>query len=114
MATPASDMWALGCLVWEVCTGSPLFDPTTADEDILAALTGDAPLPFEAHKALWLTFEEAQARRLAQHLLRRSPAERWAAKRVLTHALLRETETLAITSKDIRTIRDKVRVGCTG
>lgn len=106
---PASDMWSLGCMVWEACTGEPLFPATMSEDDIMTALVGDGPLPFEKHRVLWMAFEEDQARRLAQHLLRRSPNERWHADRALGHALLKSADTTKETTDALRKARGRVQ-----
>ena len=56
----ASDMWAVGALAWELLTGRPLFGEAFSDEDVVMALLGFKPLPFEADPSLWVLFTESQ------------------------------------------------------
>ena len=56
----ASDMWAVGALAWELLTGRPLCGDSFSDEDVMMALLGFKPLPFEADPSLWVLFTESQ------------------------------------------------------
>ena len=56
----ASDMWAVGALAWELLTGRPLFGDNFSDKDVMMALLGFKPLPFEADPSLWVLFTESQ------------------------------------------------------
>ena len=60
LAQAASDMWAVGALAWELLTGRPLFGDAFSDEDVVMALLGFKPLPFEADPSLWVLFTESQ------------------------------------------------------
>lgn len=53
-------MWAVGALAWELLTGRPLFGDAFSDEDVVMALLGFKPLPFEADPSLWVLFTESQ------------------------------------------------------
>ncbi len=53
-------MWAVGALAWELLTGRPLFGDSFSDEDVMMALLGFKPLPFEADPSLWVLFTESQ------------------------------------------------------
>lgn len=53
-------MWAVGVLAWELLTGRPLFGDSFCDEDVVMALLGFKPLPFEADPSLWVLFTESQ------------------------------------------------------
>lgn len=53
-------MWAVGALAWELLTGRPLFGDNFSDEDVVMALLGFKPLPFEADPSLWVLFTESQ------------------------------------------------------
>ena len=64
----ASDMWAVGALAWELLTGRPLFGDAFSDEDVVMALLGFKPLPFEADPSLWVLFTESQVSCMPCHL----------------------------------------------
>ncbi|EIE24646.1 hypothetical protein COCSUDRAFT_46891 [Coccomyxa subellipsoidea C-169] len=56
----ATDMWAVGACAWELLTGRPLFGDNFSDEDVVMALLGVKPLPFEADPSLWVLFHDPQ------------------------------------------------------
>lgn len=49
VADPATDMWALGVISFELLTASRAFARSMNAEDIRAAIAGRAPLPWETH-----------------------------------------------------------------
>ena len=63
-------MWAVGALAWELLTGRPLFGDSFSDEDVVMALLGFKPLPFEADPSLWVLFTESQVQSLIAQPLR--------------------------------------------
>ncbi|CAK0761588.1 hypothetical protein CVIRNUC_002875 [Coccomyxa viridis] len=79
----ASDMWAVGALAWELLTGRPLFGDAFSDEDVVMALLGFKPLPFEADPSLWVLFTESQAAVLLQGLLTRRAEQRLTVSKAL-------------------------------
>lgn len=56
----ATDMWAVGACAWELLTGRPLFGDNFSDDDVIMALLGVKPLPFEADPSLWVLFHDPQ------------------------------------------------------
>lgn len=68
----ATDMWAVGACAWELLTGRPLFGDNFSDEDVIMALLGVKPLPFEADPSLWVLFHDPQVNFQAS-----SAAHRW-------------------------------------
>lgn len=49
VADPATDMWALGVISFELLTASRSFARSMSADDIRAAIAGRAPLPWETH-----------------------------------------------------------------
>ena len=80
--TAEADIWALGVVMFELLTSERVFPPGTAPEAITAALSGDAPLPWEADAnaagvRLWGEAEKVPAlKAFVLACLNRDPARR--------------------------------------
>jgi serine/threonine-protein kinase len=68
-----SDLFAAGALLWELCTGAPLFARPTADATLDAVLHAEVPPPSSRAPELPAELDAICARALA-----RDPAERYA------------------------------------
>ncbi|KAK9817191.1 hypothetical protein WJX72_010853 [[Myrmecia] bisecta] len=83
---PASDVWAIGVVAWELFTGRQLFADNFSDEDVMAMLLGLKALPFEADPSLWVLFRDSQAANLVKGLLQRQPEDRLLIRELLSAA----------------------------
>jgi len=73
--TPAIDMWSLGCIIWELCMGTPLFNFTQEAKHIVAIeqfIQSDEKV-----------IDDGLLHRLMKNLLMLDPAQRWTATEVL-------------------------------
>lgn len=43
----APDVWAVGCIAWELLTGAPVFAPGTSVQDVQAAFSAPESLPWQ-------------------------------------------------------------------
>jgi serine/threonine protein kinase len=78
MASAAADMWALGVVAFEILNNERAFPEGTTPEEIRAALSGHAPLPWEdgAPRAAEKREEMRAMQRLVMPCLARDPAKR--------------------------------------
>lgn len=86
---PASDIWSLGVLAWELFMGEPLFGPQYSDAQVKGALCGDLPLPFEQYRSLWNAVADVPVRTLLQQMLQVDPAARPSIGEVLNAPVFR-------------------------
>ena len=86
---PASDVWSLGALAWELFMGEPLFGAQYSDAQVKGALCGDLPLPFEQYRSLWNAVADVPVRTLLQQMLQVDPAARPSIGEVLNAPVFR-------------------------
>ena len=87
-ASPSYDLWSLGVLFFELCTGEPLFladEEGNIDEDDLMLLRSWSN---ELKKKKLVKVKDPVARHLLSQLLTKDPTKRPSAKRVLTHPFI--------------------------
>uniref|UniRef100_A0A1S3XP75 Mitogen-activated protein kinase kinase kinase 3-like n=2 Tax=Nicotiana tabacum TaxID=4097 RepID=A0A1S3XP75_TOBAC len=84
---PEVDIWALGCTVYELMTGTPLWesDEDSQDSGILYRIEFEEPM-----------FQNAKLSNEAQDFLKRclvkNPSSRWTAKMLLNHSFLNSSK----------------------
>ena len=87
-ASPSYDLWSLGVLFFELCTGEPLFladEEGNIDEDDLMLLRSWSN---ELKMKKLAKVKDPVARHLLSQLLTKDPTKRPSAKRVLTHPFI--------------------------
>lgn len=82
-AGPASDVYALGCILWEMLTGEPVFDGPTQQAVLVKRFTSEAPRVRSRRAEVAAACDEAVAR-----ALERDPAHRFASARAFADALM--------------------------
>ncbi|KAI9323257.1 hypothetical protein BX666DRAFT_1884869 [Dichotomocladium elegans] len=98
VATPSVDLWALGCVIYELETKHALFASTIKDETILHFVSHPSPstpilnngLRWNEHKELYIPHMErkipdSRSRQLIKMLLSREPSKRGNASTLLEH-----------------------------
>jgi len=83
---PPADVYALGAILFEILTGSPLHDPESATDAVRSTIQGPAPRP-SARSPERSVPPELDA--LCHHAIRRDPGQRLANARLLHDALER-------------------------
>lgn len=71
----AADMWSVGVIAYELLTAAPAFPRTMAKEDVVAALLGKQPLPWEVAPAATLR-KLLRLKGAILQCLNRNPAKR--------------------------------------
>lgn len=81
--TPASDMWALGCVLYIMLSGQHPFDHDgeATDEEMLERIKRGS---VEFDHPVWISVSE-EAKRLVKTLLQLNPKERCSTRDILTH-----------------------------
>jgi serine/threonine protein kinase len=77
--TPAIDIWAAGCVIFELMTGTPLFDPRTTTAARAIATIRDSA---------WAAQVGPEWASLLERMLAPEPAERLSAEEALRHPML--------------------------
>lgn len=77
-----SDVYALGCILWELATGYPLFDGDVATDILLRHITEPPPRPSSIRPDVPLWFDE-----LVMKCLAKDPGQRWDSARAVGAAL---------------------------
>jgi serine/threonine-protein kinase len=80
--TPASDVYSLGCVAYEILTGEPPFPGGSAQAVLAKILTGDAARPTELRKSIPPHVEAA-----VMKAIERLPADRFTSPREFERAL---------------------------
>ena len=87
-ASPSYDMWSVGVIFFELCTGEPLFladEGDNIDEDALVSLNLWSN---EFKRKKLAKVSDPYARHLLSQLLQKDPTRRPLTKRVLAHPFL--------------------------
>jgi serine/threonine protein kinase len=50
IADPATDVWALGLIAFEMLTGEPAFPPMASTSDVMARISGRKAMPWEGSR----------------------------------------------------------------
>ncbi|KAI8146290.1 hypothetical protein BJV82DRAFT_601235 [Fennellomyces sp. T-0311] len=98
VATPSVDLWALGCVIYELETKHALFASSIKDETILHFVSHPSPstpilnngLRWNEHKELYIPnldrkIPDSRTRQLIKTLLSRDPTKRGNASKLLDH-----------------------------
>ncbi|KAA6425624.1 MAG: serine threonine kinase [Trebouxia sp. A1-2] len=94
-SSPATDMWALGVLAYEMFAGEALFHPRYSEQELVAMLLGYKPLPWEANPAMISQHVHSPAAgRLIRHLLQRDPEVRWHIQEVMECSIFKTGDDL--------------------
>lgn len=75
-ANPASDAWSLGMLAYLVLTDTPLIPVDAAASDVVAAIGGSGPLPWERPGGALEALGDPAATAAIRGLLQREPRKR--------------------------------------
>ncbi|MCD7447713.1 hypothetical protein HAX54_033503, partial [Datura stramonium] len=85
---PEADIWALGCTVYELITGTPLWESSNSDakfDDVLHRIKYEEP-----------NFENAKlstvAKDFVKNCLVKNPNSRWTADMLLNHSFLKSAD----------------------
>ncbi|KAL0035895.1 hypothetical protein WJX77_006910 [Trebouxia sp. C0004] len=94
-SSPATDMWALGVLAYEMFAGEALFQPKYSEQEVVAMLLGYKPLPWEANPAMISQHVHSPAAgHLIRHLLQRDPEARWHIQEVMDCSIFKTGDDL--------------------
>ncbi|KAK4718868.1 hypothetical protein R3W88_017206 [Solanum pinnatisectum] len=89
--TPQVDIWALGCTVYELITGTPLWEDADGD-DVLEKIEFEEP-KFQNSKL------SNEAQDFLEKCLMKNPSTCWTADLLLNHTFLQNSSKLANTAK---------------
>ncbi|XP_009598440.1 mitogen-activated protein kinase kinase kinase 20-like [Nicotiana tomentosiformis] len=92
---PEADIWALGCIVYELITGKPLWDSSNSDakvDDVLRRIRSEEP-NFENGKL------SAEAKDFVRSCLVKNPSSRWTADMLLNHSFLKSVNNVQPATK---------------
>ncbi|KAI7876851.1 hypothetical protein K492DRAFT_210105 [Lichtheimia hyalospora FSU 10163] len=105
VATPSVDLWALGCVIYELETKHALFAGNIKDETILHFISHPSPstpilnngLRWNEHKELYIPnlerkIPDTRTRQLIKMLLSREPSKRGSASTLLDHPYFKEQQ----------------------
>ncbi|CDH49151.1 hypothetical protein RO3G_05567 [Lichtheimia corymbifera JMRC:FSU:9682] len=105
VATPSVDLWALGCVIYELETKHALFAGNIKDETILHFISHPSPstpilnngLRWNEHKELYIPnlerkIPDTRTRQLIKMLLSREPSKRGSASTLLDHPYFEEQQ----------------------
>ncbi|XP_049360251.1 mitogen-activated protein kinase kinase kinase 20-like [Solanum verrucosum] len=87
---PEVDIWALGCTVYELITGTPLWESSNADpkfEDVLERIKYEEP-NLENDKL------STEAKDFLRYCLIKNPKSRWSAGLLLNHSFLKSADSV--------------------
>jgi serine/threonine protein kinase len=76
VVSPASDVWSLGAIAFEMLTGEALFGPFTPPAEVLACIAGREPMPWEGPRRATLLARLHVFRANVLECLHRDPALR--------------------------------------
>jgi len=82
-ANEATDMWALGCIAFELLAGREIFGAQYSDEEVMSMLIGFVKLPWEENPDFFTDSLPPSARNFVADLLQRSPEARKPIRTVL-------------------------------
>jgi eukaryotic-like serine/threonine-protein kinase len=80
---PASDVWSLGIIAFELLTGERAFGPLTTVEEIMAHIAGRQPMPWEGPRREDLLRKLRAFKANVLECLHRDPARRPAMRTVV-------------------------------
>ncbi|KAH0662509.1 hypothetical protein KY284_027440 [Solanum tuberosum] len=87
---PETDIWALGCTVYELITGTPLWESSNSDpkfDDVLQRIKYEEP-NLENDKL------STEAKDFLRYCLIKNPKSRWSAGLLLNHSFLKSTNSV--------------------
>ncbi|OIT22642.1 PREDICTED: mitogen-activated protein kinase kinase kinase ANP1-like [Nicotiana attenuata] len=90
---PEVDIWALGCTVYELITGKPLWESSNSKvDDVLRRIASEEP-SFENAKL------SAEAKDFVRSCLVKNPSSRWTADMLLNHSFLKSANNVQPATK---------------
>ncbi|XP_019248726.1 PREDICTED: phosphoenolpyruvate carboxylase kinase 2-like [Nicotiana attenuata] len=89
---PEVDIWALGCIVYELMTGTPLWESDEDIDDVLHRIGYEQP-SYENAKL------SAEAKDFVRSCLVKNPSSRWTADMLLNHSFLKSANNVQPATK---------------